>query len=345
MAETHDGISGTSSDIMSKLIWIDSSLNMLARPTAVVVNTVTVTNTDDNGKIMMTDRATMMPEPSQHNSTGSGAVGNPRRLTVSTDDVQKTSGRSSGESGGGGAPLDVSRRLTGESKNVDRNSAERSVAKTLPAEDTAYENAVEPAVPIAKIVKCAERLMVVLEELRVDLPSANEHCDSVIDLINKVHWFLKDLSQTSASCDQTQILLEKYNNYRKAYYCLRNHMTDMKQLCDRCNIARQPQVVDDCSEAEQDNSDNACDVVSVYSSDHYPKTNVPKSDGSLKGLYECPGLLDVTKNNDIQDACGGLKERAEDKQRKWEKFDWMALVKDACCFCFPRQCFVFCSVK
>lgn len=342
-------INRTPTEIMSKLICIESSLNEIISPTTVVVNTMAMTDADmrtinkgnqenqkgkHHGKIVTTDQATMCPEPLDSHAVGRSAADTTRRSSK-YDYVDCSS-------------------CAPETSRCQENFTEQLTSKN-PCTFQVISDAIsanshpEPPVPVVKIVKCAEQLMVVLDELRVNLPSASEHCDAVIDLINRVQWLLKDLGQTSGSSDQTRILLEKYDNYRKSYYCLRNHITDMKQMSKQCTIIEQPDANDDENEADEmslrdANSFKRCipeDSCSVLN----PEKENGKFDESLKRLYECPGLLDVTIHNGNKDLNACCCKSADKENNPKDKYDWMNIIKNACCFCFPRQCFLFCSIK
>lgn len=61
------------------------------------------------------------------------------------------------------------------------------------------------------------------------------------------------------------------------------------------------------------------------------------------GLYECPGMLDVTKCNHGSEEICSSDDRAVDGNVKPD--DWKAYVKKYCCFCLPFECTATLSMK
>ncbi|VVC38633.1 Hypothetical protein CINCED_3A004976 [Cinara cedri] len=382
-------ISGTPTEIMSKLIWEESSLMKLARPITMVVNTMTAITTDRSGKesddkrpptennddwensegeyqdklIIMVDKATLMPSQtidsgvvetsrrSTRNSDGpSGASKTHRRLSWDPDGpsgVPESSRRANKESEKTAIFLKTSRRLTGDSSQENSSAKRPTHNNSCPSRVRILEKLVcennEPAVPITHMIECAENLMAVLEQLRLDLPSTNENCDAVFDLINKVQWLLKDLGQTSGSSDQSRILMENYDNYRKAYYALQNHLAHIEQLTDQCGITRRPREVnaekaivrlpEEGSSGKNENSGDICCVVMLENA---------KSNRNFKGLCKCPGLLDLTYSNKNKDVKVPVKSTRPVKDDA-KIFDWKSLIRTVCNLCFP--CKLFCPMK
>ncbi|VVC41924.1 Hypothetical protein CINCED_3A011900 [Cinara cedri] len=423
--------SGTSNEIMSKLVWIESSVTNFARPNTMIVNKMTTENNDAwedsdeeiSEEIIMVDKSTMMPDFSSSHTINSGVAETSRRSTRDSggpSNVSDSPRRSNSESDRTAILSDTARHLTKDSGGLSgvSGSPRRSNSesdRTAILSDTArhlikdsgglagvpgsprhsssesdrrnksYRTAISSdttrpliressqknyspkrsinhifrpprviqekknpvcknvgqTVPVMKIVECTKHLMAVIEQLMVDMPPTNKHYNAVIGLLNKVQWLLKDLGQTSGSSDQSQILMENYDNYRKAYCCLRNHIACTKQLSEQREITRQPREVN-VDEAEQMPSSEGYSNGSNISVDVFHiivmKNSKIKRNISRR-LYKCPGMmnLDIFENRDAKHPDEPTRFVKDDKKRD----NWpISLLRNACTFCFP-----FCYVK
>lgn len=183
-------------------------------------------------------------------------------------------------------------------------------------------------ISISKIKKYTKRLLFMLEELRVELPPNHEHCDRVIGLINNVQWFLKDLDQCSGNSDQMSILLEKYDNYRKEFYKLRENINNSK-VC-KSFVNKKNAVV-----KSSINCDDEVEIIKSCSCNNLTDDNC-----NGRPVYHCPGILDITKLADDEP-----KKNCKKVTFKKKFMNWLCCLKNTCCFCFPCQISVFCSTS
>lgn len=177
---------------------------------------------------------------------------------------------------------------------------------------------IDDIVTVTKITKYTKRLLLMLDELRVET-SADQKCrDAIIELIHVVQGFVKELEQqTDVSKPPTDKLLEMYDGYRKAYYCLRDQIG--KDVTAAAGTTSEPPL-------DSTKYDGWSTPVDHCSSD--------ESGSPWIKVHECPGVLDVTKDaacdNDMTS-----KGFCDVSYLSSNIADWMSTIKQYLCFCFP----------
>lgn len=192
----------------------------------------------------------------------------------------------------------------------------------------------DDTVSLAKLIKYTKRLKFTLYELKDEVAGSVKYKNSVDDLISKVEWFLKDLDQSDGSCEQTFILLEKYDIYRSAYYCIRKKIDTIK-ITDRKDTSYYTKETGDEDNEQEANEENGYkeDDMMGNGENKSLKSGNNKYKGSEEEcmakcrLYECPGVTDVRKGSNNK------------KYQYWENsskyLSWCGTLKKYCCICFP----------
>lgn len=225
-----------------------------------------------------------------------------------------------------------------KSERTSKNSRGSKRYSASPNKETKFQmirNADSPCtddlVSLGKLTKYTKRLKYTLYELKDEVAGNKEYQDSVDGLISKVEWFLKDLDQSNGSCEQTFILLEKYDIYRTAYYCIRKKI-DTIQVKDTKYYNRE---TGDEDYENAENEDNAYEEDNMVGNGEsrslksgYKKYRGNEEEYVTNGrLYECPGVTDVRK---------GSNDR---RYQYWEDsskyLSWCETLKKYCCICFP----------
>lgn len=230
-------------------------------------------------------------------------------------------------------------RMSARSYGGQRRNGEKPVKET---KFQMIRNADSPCtddlVSLAKLIKFTKRLRFTLYELREEVSGHREYQKNVNDLIGKVEWFLKDLDQSNGSCEQTFILLEKYDVYRSAYYCLRNKVDTIQLTGGRDGNTSSKyynrETGDEDNEREEDDvNDYKADNMMGNGENRSMRNRKNKYRGNGEDyatncrLYECPGLIDVRKGSDDRRYRYG-----EDSPKYLSLCDTL---KKYCCMCFP----------